>query len=183
MPVSEATYRQLSLEDDDTVWELVCGRLREKPPMTQAHGDISFYLGVLLQNALPRNRYRVLANHAPLRTSQGTFYVPDIAVIPASALLPMDQRVHELDEYAGSLPLVVEVWSPSTGRYDVREKLPAYRERGDGEIWLVHPIERTLRAWRRQGDGSYTETTYGADATVEPATLPGVRIELAQLFE
>jgi hypothetical protein len=33
---------------------------------------------------------------------------------------------------------VVEVWSRSTGAYDVETKLQGYREHGDAEI-LVHP--------------------------------------------
>jgi Uma2 family endonuclease len=75
------------------------------------------------------------------------------------------------------------VWSPSTGAYDIAGKLPEYRRRGDAEIWYVHPYERTLTAWRRQEDGSYTETVYHEDEVVEVASLPGVRITLAELFE
>ncbi len=36
-------------------------------------------------------------------------------------------------------------------------KLPIYRERDDLEIWFFHPYERTLAAWRKQPDGSYSE--------------------------
>ena len=57
---------------------------------------------------------------------------------------------------------MVEIWSRTTGDYDydITAKLPSYRERGDAEIWLIHPYERTLTAWRRQPDGSYAEETY-----------------------
>ena len=44
--------------------------------------------------------------------------------------------------------------------YDIATKLQGYRERGDAEIWFIHPYERTLTAWRRQPDGSYAEETY-----------------------
>ena len=37
MPVSEATFEQLALEDPDGNWELWCGVLRQKPPMTTEH--------------------------------------------------------------------------------------------------------------------------------------------------
>ncbi len=36
MAVSYATYERLALEDSDTQWELVRGKLRERPPMSQA---------------------------------------------------------------------------------------------------------------------------------------------------
>jgi Uma2 family endonuclease len=77
---------------------------------------------------------------------------------------------------------VVEVWSPSTGDYDVDAKLPVYQQRGDLEIWRIHPYERTLTAWRRQPNGSYQETIH-REGVVKPAALPGVAIDLGPLFD
>jgi len=79
------------------------------------------------------------------------------------------------------LPLVVEVWSPSTGGYDARTKLPEYQRRGNAEIWFIHPYDRTLTAWQRQPDGSYRESLRRG-GIVEPIALPGVRIDLDALF-
>jgi Uma2 family endonuclease len=86
-----------------------------------------------------------------------------------------------LEVYDEALPLVVEVRSPSTGTYDVDEKIPEYKRRGDLEIWRVHPFERTMTAWRRQPDGTYTETTYEGGA-VQPVALPNVTVDLDALF-
>jgi Uma2 family endonuclease len=83
---------------------------------------------------------------------------------------------------ADPLPLVVEVWSPSTGGYDVDAKLPIYQQRGDLEIWRIHPFERTVTAWRRQANGSYTETIY-REGILAPVALPGVSITLDELFD
>ena len=80
------------------------------------------------------------------------------------------------------MPLVVEVWSPSTGDYDVETKLQEYKRRGDAEIWRLHPYERTLIAWRLQTDGSYSETLY-REGMVVPISLPNVSIDLDSLFE
>jgi Uma2 family endonuclease len=79
------------------------------------------------------------------------------------------------------MPLVVEVWSPSTGEYDVDEQLPEYQARGDLEIWRVHPFERTLTVWRRQADGAYAHEVYEG-GVVRPIALPGVTIDLDALF-
>ena len=87
-----------------------------------------------------------------------------------------------LEVYDQPLPLVVEVWSRSTGDYDVEEKLAVYQQRGDLEIWRIHPYERTLTAWRRQPDGSYDETIH-REGVVSPTALPGVEIDLAALFD
>jgi Uma2 family endonuclease len=95
-----------------------------------------------------------------LRRSADAYYVPDIAIIPAAAVQALLDDPRSLDAYPVALPLVIEVWSPSTGRYDIRKKLPDYQARGDREIWYIHPSNRTLTAWRRQPDGTYLETIY-----------------------
>jgi Uma2 family endonuclease len=97
-------------------------------------------------------------------------------------LLPHRGRSDLLEAYEAPLPLVVEVWSPSTGEYDVDSKLPEYQRRGDLEIWRLQPYERTLTAWRRQPDGTYAETVCTGD-TIRPIGLPGVAIDLDTLFE
>jgi Uma2 family endonuclease len=83
--------------------------------------------------------------------------------------------------FSGPLPLVVEIWSSSTGDYDVDAKLPIYQQRGDLEVWRIHPYERTLASWRRQPDGSYQETIYRS-GSVTPIGLPGVTIDLNTLW-
>ena len=109
------------------------------------------------------------------------YFVPDVAVIPAEFFIPLQSRPQALDFYDQPLPLVVEVWSPSTGTFDVDEKIPQYKARGDREIWRIHPYEQTLTIWRQELDGSYVES-FHKNETVYPAFLPNVAIELSSLF-
>ncbi len=78
--------------------------------------------------------------------------------------------------------LVAEVWSPSTGNYDVDAKIPEYQRRGDLEIWRLHPYDRMLTVWRRQEDGSY-ETFEQIGGSIQPFALPGVTIDIDSLFD
>ena len=121
------------------------------------------------------------SSHARLRRSADTYYIPDIVVIPTPVVQALLEQPGSLDAYPEPLPLVVEIWSPSTGRYDINEKLPDYQQRGDLEIWYVHPYERTLTAWRRQPDGAYAESVYHG-GIVRPESLPGVTVDLATPF-
>ncbi len=173
----------MALEDPDGQWELQCGHLRQKPGMTVEHTDSASTLVAELNAQLSRREFRVDINGARLRIPNGSFYIPDVVVIPRVYVRrAREERSRSLEVYTEPMPLVVGVWSPSTGDYDVETQLREYRQRGDAEIWLVHPYDRTLTAWRRQADGSYTETVY-REGTVEPVSLPGVRIDLAVLFE
>ncbi len=179
--ISEEAYRRLALADPGGQWELHEGRLREKPGMSVEHGGVMTELAYMLRGQLDRNEYRVRTHHARLRRSPENYYVPDVVVIPAALERALRRNPGSLDAYAAPLPLVVEIWSPSTGAYDIDEKLPQYQARGDIEIWRLHPYDRTLTAWQRQLDGSYVETVH-REGIVRPASLPGVAIDLAALF-
>ena len=181
MVVSAETFERVALEDPEGHWELHCGRLRRKPGMTFEHNEVMHQLGFQFHRQLDRNRYRVRINTGHARRLESTYYIPDVFVIPVAYTEPLRGRQDRLEAYGDPLPLVVEVWLRSTGGYDVEEKFPEYRRRGDLEIWRIHPYERTLTAWRRQPDGSYTETLYQG-GTVQPVALPGVTIDLDALF-
>jgi Uma2 family endonuclease len=179
--MSEETYRQFALGDPQGQRELYLGRLREKPGMSVEHGGVMDNLLAFLCEQLDRNEYRIRTNHARLRRSADTYYVPDVAVIPTPAVRALREHPGSLDAYADPLPLVIEIWSPSTGGYDINEKLPDYQGRGDLEIWRIHPYERTLTAWRRRPDGAYAEPVYRG-GIVRPESLPDVAIDLDALF-
>src|SRR3954471_11777676 len=179
--ISEAEYEQIVWADPDREWELVEGRLREKPGMSWEHGEILILLGHLLLRQLDRRQFSVLGE-SRVRRPPGTIFIPDLFVAPSGYGEEFRDRPGVLAIIAQPLPLVVEVWSLSTGDYDVEAKIPVYQQRGDLEIWRIHPYERTLTAWRRQPDGSYEETTHHS-GIVTPVALPGVEIDLKELLD
>lgn len=186
MAVSEATYERVALEDPTGGWELVCGRLRAKPGMTTEHGQtirrLDLRLAVQLEGLAP-GAYEISAGTAKLRIPTGSYYIPDLCVLPMEFVRRKRQELPgRLEVYDEPMPLVVEVWSPSTGDYDVEQKLRDYQQRRDTEIWRIHPYEKTLTAWRRRSDGGYDETTYRG-GSVQPVGLPGVTIEIERLLD
>lgn len=180
--VTEAEYRELALREPDRKWELLDGIPREKQPMSVTHNRFASLLGHHLWDQIDWDRFEVRVNAPFARISSRNYFIPDVAVIPTDYTAVLAENPYSLDAYAEPLPLVVEVWSPSTGDSDATTKLDGYIARGDREIVFVHPYERTLTAWRRQADGSYTETTYHG-GIVEVASLPGVRIDLDALLD
>jgi Uma2 family endonuclease len=180
MPVSEATYEAVALEDPEGRWELHCGELRRKPGMTMPHNSLQDELAFELRLQL-RGRDFEVRTVGRAKRDPAHYYIPDVMVIPLAAWRALRETPFALENYEVPLPLVVEVWSRSTGEYDVEEKLPEYRRRGDHEIWRLHPYERELTAWRRQADGSYTEHHW-RNGVVELHAIPGVSIDLDALF-
>ncbi|MGH2614688.1 MAG: Uma2 family endonuclease [Thermomicrobiales bacterium] len=180
--MSEHAYQEFVLSGVEGAWELHDGRLVEKPGMSWEHGGFTTFLAHLLLLQLDRREFWVAVNDWRTRQSPATIYIPDIAVAPVAYGEPFRNRPCTLAIFSDPLPLVVEVWSRSTGDYDVDAKLLVYQQRGDLEIWRIHPYERTLTSWVRQPDGSYQETIYQG-GIVSLAALPGVTIGLDELFD
>ena len=182
MAITEETFERVALEDPDGKWELHCGRLRSKPGMTTEHNDIGSILGFRLQQQLPLDEFRVRIDSARVRISETRTYIPDVAVAPIALVERMKrEQSTRLEVYREPLPLIVELWSPSTGEEDLTDKLPGYQRRGDAEIWLVRHQERALIASVRELDGSYSEHVYHG-GIIRPRALPNVAIDLDELF-
>jgi Uma2 family endonuclease len=177
--MTEAEYQEFVQSGVEGAWELHDGKLVEKPAVTWRHASIASLLGFFLQSQLDLDEYRVFYE-GRVRRPEATVFLPDVFVVPTA----FGERCKDLRTLAiisEPLPLVVEVWSESTGDYDVTAKLPVYQQRGDREIWLIHPYERTLMSWQRQPDGSSQQTVYRG-GTVTPVALPWVTIDLDRLF-
>ena len=182
MVVSAETYERVALEDPDGLWELVCGELRQKSPMTFEHDHVIEMLADRLRALVSSEQISVRAHPIRLLTPSGAHYIPDLCLIPRELLRTrLEEKRRELSVLAESLPLVVEVWSPSIGRHDREVKLAEYRARGDAEIWLIHPREQSRISWRRTAHGHYRETRY-AGGMVPLAGFPGVFLDLDALF-
>jgi Putative restriction endonuclease len=181
VPISEATYRRVALEDPDGNWELHGGRLRPRSSGTFGHNKVVSSLGFAVLDQLPRDRYDARMNAGRLRRSASDIYVPDFMVIPIELTRSYFDRPHDLEVYDAPVALVAEVCDAAIAEDAADDKLPGYRERGDREIWRLHPFERTLIVWRRQPGGNYEETTC-LGGMVGIASLPGVTIDLDALF-
>jgi Uma2 family endonuclease len=179
--VTEDEYRRIALEDPDGKWELDCGVLRSKPAMTMQHNRLAWFAGHWIQNQLDPDQFEVRVDAGRIQRSPRHYYIPDMMVIPVALMEQFQGDYEALEAYTVSLPLVLEVWSRSTGQFDYETKLPFYQQRGDAEIWFLHPIERTLTAWQKRPDGSYMESTHSG-GVVRPVALPGVALDLDALF-
>jgi Uma2 family endonuclease len=179
--MSEQEYREFALTDEGHLYELWDGVPVEKPGMSIVHDGLSAYLGAMLINQLDPRDYWVNVNGGKARRSERFYFIPDVVVIPTAYFPPNWADPRAFNAHAEPLPLVVEVWSRTTAAYDFAVKLQGYRERGDAEIWYIHPYERTLTAWSRQAGSSYTETVYEGGVVPVPS-LSGVAIDLDALL-
>ncbi|MGB4861413.1 MAG: Uma2 family endonuclease [Tepidiformaceae bacterium] len=180
MVVSIKTFEQLALDEPAEKWELLDGRVRKKPPMTMEHSDLAFELAFTIRSQVAHDQFHVRCDQGRL-LSGASYLVPDVFVVEASEALQFRGLDATLEAYSAPVPFVAEVWSRSTGQYDLLEKLEAYRLRGDHEIWLLHPYEKWVRINRKAADGSYSQREV-AQGLIPLAALPGVTIDVGSLL-
>ena len=183
MVTQTQTVEETMLWERDRHWEVHRGVLRAKPVerMTEPHNRVIWRINRQLALQLDPDRFELRINDGRLRRADVTYYEPDLAIVALTEPPTIRGRSKRLEVFDGPLPLVVEVWSPSTGGYDVDEKLPEYERRGDAEIWRLHPFEWSLIARRRRPDGSYAEARHDGGRVALHA-LPGVTVDLDALF-
>ncbi len=176
--MASAIYERMAADAAWKLTELHDGIPREKPVMSQAHGGVMMALTRALLLGADERIHRLRTNHAKLAAPGGSYFIPDLVVLPLPAATASPDAA---DLYHDPALLVIEIRSPSTGGFDLETKIPAYMLRGDAEIWLVQPERGEVIRWIRSPDGTYGQSRIGAGA-LGPAALPGVAIDLDRLF-
>jgi Uma2 family endonuclease len=99
-----------------------------------------------------------------------TVVQPDVFVVCDPARL--DRRgVRGAPEFA------VEVLSPATAGHDHVAKRHVYQRAGVREYWLVHPVDRIVTIYRREGSGYAPPVVQELAGTTAVEALPGVVID------
>lgn len=107
-------------------------------------------------------------------------FTPDLWWVPAARQLGARDTHFEVPP-----PLVVEVRSPSTWRYDIGTKLRHYEGRGVAEVWLVDGEVDTVHIHRRRTPAALTfdlSLDLGRDDVLTTPLVPGWQVDLEALF-
>jgi Uma2 family endonuclease len=102
---------------------------------------------------------------------------------PDLLFIHKEDRPHPGAENLQKLPgLVVEILDLITAEFDERVKLPAYRDAGVPEVWVVDPESCTVVVYGWE-EGQFTELDRGGEGDeVGSAVLPGFRVQVGELF-
>jgi len=178
-----ATYRLtfedwLRFPDDGKLYEIIGGELFVGPSPSWRHQLIGTELLFRLRTFLGSgSRGRVAAAPAGVRLSDEDVVEPDLVVI----LAEHRERIDE-SSVAGTPDLVVEILSPGTAGRDLRVKRALYERSGIPEYWIVDPAAETIQVLAL-AEGAYREAgLYRSDQTLTSPLLPGLEIQLAQIF-
>jgi Uma2 family endonuclease len=103
-----------------------------------------------------------------------TVVEPDIVVV-------CDKEKRGREGCRGAPNLVVEILSPSTRSYDLKEKLGVYLEAGVPECWIVDIENREIVVYTLENK-QYSSRVYKAGDTIQSTTLPLIKVESGEVF-
>jgi Uma2 family endonuclease len=171
-PITVAQYHQFpEFNENGRRTELVRGVVIEKTRKSPLHASIAKLLYDHLHVAVPRGLSVRQDQPLTLRDSEPE---PDIAIVRGSV---QDYRT----SHPATAVLVIEIAISSVGLD--REKVALYAEAGVEKYWIFLAAERKVEVHRRPEGGRYLDhNMVEADAVIECASLPGIGVNLAELF-
>lgn len=178
------TYADYFSWRDDERYELINGiaYVKEPPAPTRFHQELVGELHYQVKLALEGQRWRAYVAPFDVRLPKAGEADDLIDTVVQPDVLIVSDR-HKLDDHGmrGAPDWIAEVLSPTTARHDQLVKIPVYERAGVLEVWLVHPIERTLTVYRL-GNGRYERpNVFELKGRTAIGALPGVSIDLDRL--
>lgn len=159
--------------DDGNRYELLDGVLLVTPAPNFAHQAIATRLSYILMRELDAPARVHVVGPGAVSVPPRTQLQPDVLVVPAR--VPMSTRWEDHTEHY----LAVEIYSPSSRRYDRDFKRDAYHALGVHEVWLIDLEDQGVEVSRKPGPGTVMRN--GITWRV-PVLDVDVRVDLAELF-
>ena len=104
-------------------------------------------------------------------------YQPDIIFITRDRL-----HIIEPARVNGAPDLVVEILSPSTAYYDLREKFKVYARCGVKEYWIVDPHDKSVEVHEGK-EGKFKQIMrVEGEGKAESVVLEGFEVEIKYIF-
>ena len=117
--------------------EIIGGKVVAFASPSTAHEYAVDNIYTIFREYLRGKPCKVFSSKQAVYLEDGEVYEPDVKVV-------CDRSKVKADGIHGAPDLVVEVLSPSTGRYDRGHKMQVYERSGVREYWIVDPVSQTV---------------------------------------
>jgi Uma2 family endonuclease len=182
--MSAHTYGEVRTWGDDTRWELIDGEAHAMAGPSWTHQSVVGRLFAQLLAYFDQRPCQVLPAPLDVRLPHGD-EADDVVVNVVQPDIVVVCDIEKLDQRGcrGAPDLVVEVLSPSTAGRDQVAKRALYERHGVDQYWLVHPTDRVVTIYRRQGDAGFAPPdVFEARGVVSVVGYEGLAIDWDQAF-
>jgi Uma2 family endonuclease len=155
------------------------------PAPNKKHAYLIARLLTILGRQLSERDYHILSQGAGLGIERVplTYRLPDAMIFRTESLDRDRAETASNDPYIWTAPeLIVECLSPSNRRGSIRELLADYARAAVSEAWLIDPKPPRFSSYRYES-GVLRERLAVESGRVTPLLLPGVTVDLAELWE
>jgi Uma2 family endonuclease len=169
----------MALPDDGQRYEIVDGVLYMSPSPSDFHQETAYLIAYYLMTHVKFTGLgRVLGAPFDVKLAFKTVVQPDVLVY----LQVHDEQIEQtLKERIPDL--VIEVASPSTAKYDRRQKYHAYEQAGIREYWIVNPLQCSVEVLVLEA-GTYQLTgVFSGKQIVSSQVIPHFPVQAQQFFE
>jgi Uma2 family endonuclease len=160
--------------------ELIDGTayVREPPSPNRSHQEIVGELYRQVANALAGKSSRVYVAPFDVRLPKSTEEDDQVdTVVQPDLFIVSDLRKVDERGVRGAPDWLAEVLSRSTANHDRRVKLPVYERAGVREVWLIHPVDRTLTTYQLEAGRYARPSTLELKGQTQLTAVPGVTID------
>jgi Uma2 family endonuclease len=172
------TYKDYLKIDDDKQYELIGGKLILVPAPRTIHQRIKGRIFRVVADFVDKNSLgEVLDAPTDVVLTEKDKPQPDI-------LFVLKERLNIITEanVQGAPDLVIEILSPSTGKWDRVEKSRLYYKHGVKEYWIVDPDSKVIEAFIPGEKNWNLFQAYNAEETLTSPLLSGLEIQLMDIF-
>jgi len=172
------TYEDYALLPEGAPYQLIGGKLVMTPAPTTYHQSISMRLELKLATFVLEKDLGMVY-YAPIDVYLGEkeTYQPDIIFIAKDR-----RHIIEPAKINGAPDLVIEILSPSTAYYDLKEKFKVYARQGVKEYWIVDPNDQSIEVYQGE-EGKFKQTQrIEKEGKVKSKVLPGFEAEISDIF-
>ena len=173
------TEKNYQLLEEGAPFQLINGDLIMSPSPILLHQLIVGKLYNLISNFIAKTNSGGLVVLSPMdvRLDEENIFQPDLLYIS-------DERKSELvqDHISGAPDLIVEILSPSTAYYDLKEKKDFYEHYGVKEYLIIDPKRFDAEVYVLTENRFELRQKEKQNGTINLNTLPGLQIDLQKLF-
>ena len=172
------TYADYLETPDDVRYELINGELIMAAAPSIAHQRVLRNLAVRMSPFVEANGLgEVFMAPTDVFFSDTNVLEPDLLFVSAARA-----RIIGEANIQGAPDLVIEIASPSTEDRDRGVKQELYALFGVLEYWRADPLTRTVEMLRLEGGQFMSVGIYGRTDTLNTSLLPGLVIDLNEIF-
>jgi len=173
------TEKDYQLLEEGAPFQLINGDLVMSPSPLLLHQLIVGKLYILISNFLQEINSGGLLVLSPMdvRLDEENIFQPDLLYISK-------ERKSELvqDRISGAPDLIVEILSPSTAYYDLKQKKDFYERYGVKEYLIIDPVRRDAEVYGLINEKFELKQKEQQSGTIHLNTFPGLQIDLQKLF-